>query len=354
MTNRRVFAGRWAHAAAILAVLIIACTSAASAQLSGRVRGEDGKAVAGALLRVLAAGQTVGTTRTDAEGVFRIARPQGAGEVALAVSADGYLPTQLVVGEGDAVFGIRLRSAVVQLAPVTARRERVACEGRDHPDARALWQAASARVPAGLDSLAFRSTIGGFVRLLAPDSMKRAVVDSSSISGDANSGWAERFGWRRQIAAWGYARGLNASFSDLYGPWEYPPLWEAVASHFLEPGFGDRHTLEILTQRGDTATLRFCPRHVPRQQATIQGTFRFVAGSLVHAEWRFTTRAPDEMAGGWVDLAPTSAEVPLLLPAESFYYRRKGNGQFYELRTHYAPWRRFAQPPRATRAPPKQ
>ncbi|HET6764033.1 MAG TPA: carboxypeptidase-like regulatory domain-containing protein [Longimicrobiaceae bacterium] len=342
------------QSAGLLTLLLFALVSTVAAQLAGRVRGEDGRPVAGATLRLTIGGEAAGSTRTDAQGLFHIARPQRAGDVVLAVSADGYSPTQLPVSAADSVFVIRLRSSVVQLAPVMARRERVACEGREHPDARAVWQAASARVPAGLDSVHFRSPISGVMRILAPDSLHRVPLDTFAITGEADSDWWARVGWRRQIAAWGYARGLTGSHSDQFGAWEYAPLWEADASHFLEPGFGGRHTLEILTQRGDTTTIRFCPRHVPRQQATIQGTLRFVAGNLVHAEWQFTTRAPDEMAGGWVALAPTTAEVPLLLPAESFYYRRKGNGQYYELRTHYEPWHRFAQPPRATRTPPKQ
>jgi hypothetical protein len=329
-----------ARAWIFVAFLAMGCRTA-GAQVLGRIIGPRGIPLVGAALQLSdSVGSRASTSSGDA-GSFRFSRVAGGPYWVLSVRKAGYQPTHVVVTPADSVMVIGLRPADVVLDPIVVTTQDASCEGgREQSIARAVWSTAASGALPGLDSLTYVSYYTVESRRLAADSLGGAPLDSSvAIAWQKSLSW-ERVGWRRQIEMSGYARLLGGSVGFTYGAWRYAPLWNQLSSHFLDAEFGARHRFRIISRDSAGVLVGFCPRRPHPAQPYITGTLRFVQGQIAHAEWKYFTGNPSEVAAGWAEFAPHQGEPLLLLPVESGYSRILPDGKRYEEHLRFHGWQR--------------
>jgi len=323
--------------------LLLACVvRAAAAQVAGSVVDERGAPVGGAAVELWAGDRQAATRTSDAAGRFAFGAGESRGASGLLARHPGYRQARVQLGPSAADLTLRLTPEPVMLEGITARAApRRLCPNRESAEARALWEAASARYSRALDTLAAAS-------LFAWD--ERTVSSESDVGPSApellhrNAGVQVqplRRWWPQQ--RWGYATPLapGHGFSE-FGAWYYPI--EIIAPHLASEAFGALHTFSVAGRDASGVEIGFCPRAgTLRGMGHVQGTLRISARDtlLAEAHVEFLTRAPDEHAGADIVYAPAAAPDgrPLPVPSTELFWRRPaGRTAVYQRYHEYQRW----------------
>jgi|GEM_PF-1811207 len=234
---------------------------------------------------------------------------------------------------------IRLRAKPLPTIEVVEQKR---CPNIDDAAARALWQRVSARykpVPEGAHiatgffqhkTVGDRAVLGE--RLTGPT----PFTVRSAIHSESERGWSPGYSIQRN----GYAAPRTRSwFDDDSDTWQYAPLGDVAAGHFVTPEFAAKHTLSISPDDDGGAVITFCPRN--RKLNGIEGVLIISADTaLTAARWRFRTQKIDEGASGEAVFAPPSPVPSYLFPMSSTFWRQhRMRDRYYIRQEEYGIWR---------------
>lgn len=178
---------------------------------------------------------------------------------------------------------------------------------------------------------------------------RRATVTEDEVgtlgTGTPTTGWRAytRFGMagaRAEIAQRGHVRPLAGThtFND-FGIWRYPPLHAELAGHFVDPLFGETHTMTLSRTGSRQVVLRFCARD--RRRSGLDGVMRIDgSGGVVDARWTYWNPSRDaEQAGGEVLFAPLADSGPApLFSASGLFWRRLPSKRYLQSWQDYSAW----------------
>lgn len=327
---------------AVAAMLAIAAAPSA-AQVRGSVADSAGAPIPDATIEAWAGLRQVARASSDPAGAFVLPGVRPGAATGLVVHRVGYRRVAVALTAADSVIRLRLARDVLVLPALTAAARTRGCPNRDDPRARAMWEAVRATYPPFGDTVVFHS----LARFREGD-VPREDVDAFAAAAGGR-GWNAAGTrawplWRRQIRVGGYAARLRQPLTAKYAFWLYVPLEMEFAQHFIDPLFGELHTLSIALSNADETTIRFCPpASARRDRPEVEGTLTVAAdGTLMRGSWRFRTPGPAEDAGGEIDFLPPSVTSQrLLLPERSLFWRRTTGGRYHVEGRTYQEWRLY-------------
>ncbi|HET7464266.1 MAG TPA: carboxypeptidase-like regulatory domain-containing protein [Longimicrobium sp.] len=327
----------------VTASLLALAAPPAGAQIRGSVADPAGAPVPGAAVEAWAGLRQVARATSDAGGSFVLPTVRPGDATGLVVHRIGYRRLAIGLTAADSVVRLRLTPAPANLAGITATAETRGCPNREEPRARAAWEAARAKYPPFGDTAVFHS----LARFREGD-VPRENVDAFA-AGPGTRGWNAAGTvawpmWRRQIRVGGYAARIRQPLTAKYALWLYVPLEMEFAQHFIDPLFGELHTLSVGASNPDETTIRFCPlASAGRTRPEIEGTLTLAEdGTLLRGTWRYRTPRPTEDAGGELDFLPPEVTAQrLLLPERSLFWRRTTGGRYHVEGRTYQEWRLY-------------
>ena len=317
------------------AALLVPCL--AHGQIAGRVMA-SGSPVAGARVELWSATTRLADRISDDSGRFQFASPAGAGALALLARRVGFAPLRRSITALTRDVTLEL-TALANTLPAVTITAALQCPNVPDDSARARWEALRRRYADG-SGYARSSEAEMWRGVTTRDSVgevERARVVRGSRGTTATGIAMDQL----LIVRYGYAWPTDeVGASEDYGVWQYPLLDADYAQHFIEPGFGERHTLSERPAADGETVLVFCPRD--RRRPGLEGTLRIARdGSPVSARWVFANPATGaEEAGGEVSFAPPEPADPhpILLAASGLFWRRLRSGAYYERWMRYDGW----------------
>lgn len=312
------------------------------AQVVVRVADRAGSPVAAATVEFWSATARIAARVTDAGGDARFVADERERAQAVLVRKIGFRPGQLLLRDtGDTVV-VTMESLSGSLPSVTVVAARHACPQADDPAARKVWQEVASRYRTP-------STHGRKANVEG----RRSTVMEDEVgevgTGTPTTGWryyteAGMTGARSGIAQRGYTRRLTGTHSfDDFGAWRYPPLHAELAGHFVDPIFGEAHTLTLRRAGPREIVLHFCARD--RRRDGLDGVMRVgESGGLAEARWTYWSPARDaEAAGGAVVFAPVAdSGLAPLFSASGLFWRRLPSGRYLQSWQDYSAWELLA------------
>jgi hypothetical protein len=311
-----------------------------SGQVVGRVVDAGDQPVAGARVEIWGARQLLGVENTTAAGEFTFSAAATHGAVGVLVQQTGFSPLHAGVSPPATALVLRLRPGVVALETIEVRAaaRRRLCPNREEPEARALWRAAAERYSNAPDTLGIEVKLFSY-HADVPRSRLGEVDETRPRPGSRGTGNHPRtVGPKR-----GYGYRLSESMNEEFAFWSYVALGSHAAQHFVHPSFGTYNQLSVRVRGPDHVVLTFCSCDLEKGAVGVEGTLTLASDTtLLKAEWKFRTHAPQEEAGGEVVFAPyaAGAERPWLVPASSLYWRRREGhvDRYFQRWERYARW----------------
>lgn len=338
MTFRKLLAGLLAGFALAAAPL--------RAQVQGRVVDSRGEPVAGAHVELWATFRRLDVWDTGPSGTFEFDAAQADSASGLIVSRVGYVDRTLSVSSSDEPVTVVLQESAVRLEGLVARAEASPiCPNRDEPEARALWEAATARYSRP-DTLTISASS---VRMENEVPWAEiGVVHEDRLRNSGRATGPQRRAIRPRL---GYGFRLEASWSREYAAWDYFELGSNQAQHFTDPSFGTYNSLSVRARTPDATVLAFCSRDLPRGAVKIEGMLTLRPDTtFASARWRFLPPRPREDAGGAVTFVPHpgGGRRPWLVPASHLYWRRvnQREDRYVQIWERFRAWGEGLTPPR--------
>jgi hypothetical protein len=318
----------------LLLLLCLPCKL--DAQITGVVRTSDGAPVV-AEVELWAPMQRVARQIVDREGNFSFTQQDVTSATAIVFSQLGYNRVLKPIQSADTTFNITLRAAPTELDPVTATAARL-CPNRADPHAEAVLirlRSSYRSIPSGsFVETAFTSlsdVVAGDQLGRTPErplryEMHGRLRSAASLLNIARDGYARPAGTR-----------LVAAEQDS---WEYAPLGNVEADHFITEAFASSHTLSLGDVRPDGSfDIVFCPKQ--RKKPDVQGTLSLTTDTLLYeARWRFLVPKHEEFASGSALFAPPKqGSVTHLVPLSSVFVRQhRMPGEYFQKIEHYGIW----------------
>jgi hypothetical protein len=308
--------------------------------VEGVVREASGQPVVSAYVKLMRNGRALASTRTDRDGRFQIALAgELEGELSLRIERLGYRSKDQPLAPGTWWVEVELEPAPLPLPGFEVEGIRDVCEGTEDAEARALWEVAARRHPAGLDTLGVATYLQAWNDTLTSEA-EANDAERLGTPGQRGSAPLLRLSWTRRIPREGYAFPVRRSDRERsYDSWSYPPLEADFAPHFVHEAFGELQRFQVDLADRDGWVLRFCSRR--RDQPYLEGTMELTPDTLLQrVEWQFQTPDPDESAGGWArfPMASLDEPAPLPLPVESMTWRQLPGGEVLRKAQSYEGW----------------
>lgn len=323
----------------LVAALTAGGGASLSAQITGTVVDQAGGPLQGVLVEAWSADRRVQTRISDDEGRFSFAAPVAEITTALYAHRLGLQALRVQVSAGVQDYLLRMTDAPIALEELIVDVGAPTCSSKEDEAARQIWSDMAARYSRGIDTLGVATYFAGSIQAVSPSEIGPVAVGSV---GTAQRGSAPlyRASWSRRVDRSGYARSLSAPSSDgTFEAWGYPPLEADFAVHFGQEVFGKQHRFTLEAERNDGWYIRFCPKD--DDQPNISGILHITTDTLLKvAEWSFSTKEPNEDAGGRAVFAEDRPDGvdPYLLPMEGLFWRRTGHNQFLQRYERYEGW----------------
>jgi len=330
--------GTLPHQRVALIVVLAAglSTRTSAAQIAGRVT-SHGAGLADATIELWSATAILASRRSDDTGRFTFIASESPGATGIVARRIGFRPISIQLpAVRETPLSIEMEEIAAPLPTVVSSASARTCPNREDPLARTTWLSVRRRYFAlpYRYGMAYAVTIDS--SLVRPEDMGRVGEDRLFGYGQSIGG-GQRLADSARITEHGYAVPYKVGaarptmFHKLDRRWRYARLQSYMAQHFIDPTFGERHTLSIVRREEAGMVIAFCPLNAA---PNISGTLVVRADMTVaSATWHFHTDSPDDDAGGEVTFIPVPrwSRAPLLLPAESTTWQRT-QGEF---RDHY-------------------
>lgn len=319
-------------------VWVALAATPAAAQIRGRVTDTEGTPLRDVLVEAWSSSDRLAGTRTDAEGRFTFTRPIAERAHSLYLYRYGYQAIRPRVEPGLVDYELRMAADPVVIEGLVVDVAQPVCRPDEDGEARALWEAASARYDRSLERLGIATYLASTIVALSVSELGPVRVDQPGTE-QRGSAPLFRASWRRRVERSGYARRLSAPSPDgMFEAWGYPPLEADFSTHFVDPVFGKLHRFTIEDTTSEGWLIRFCPRN--EGKPSIRGILKIAPDTTVaYAEWSFDTPEPAEGAGGRVVFASAApGGRRWALPTEGMFWRRGDGGKYRERYQRYEGW----------------